>query len=1274
MILRRVSRLLGTCLIVATLVSGAAAADDSWISASPGGSVSLKASTQPQAPGILVNRSDTTGLSLAFELPGLAAGPRSTLGGQFTELTWPGASFAGEIGEPRVPIEQRLFVAPAGTTPVLTVTAKTATIVTSAETGTALRLVPVQPPIPKIPGAAENAKFAYSEAAYAKDADVPAERAFIEDVGTFRGRHVYRLTVCPVAYNAAKQTVTLWRNLSVDVRFEGTPRLQSSLRAPAGLRSAVLNPELISAGARGQRDGGNYLIIVTQALQSSITPFANYKQGQGYAVSTYVVAPGTTNTAIKTYIQSLWGGPSAPDYILLVGDTDTIPHWSGGGDGSPSTDLNYACMDGTSDWHPDIPIGRFPARTPTHVADIIEKTMDIESGNWADPDYAQRAVFMASEDNYTVSEGTHNYVISTYMTPHEIASDKLYCHTYNATTQQVRDAFNGGRVYGIYSGHGGTTSWADGPPFGQSDVRGLFNYQMYAFVCSFACVTGTYTAEECFTETWIRESDKGAAAIYGSSVNSYWTEDDWLERDLFDTLYDAEEPIREVSPAWQAALVRYLLHNGDEGTTRRYYEMYNLMGDPSLWIPEPGGGHDLRVVPSTDLQTEGMAGGPFDPNGKSYTLTNNGDVPMSYSVSTTATWVDVTNATGTIPAGGNTLVDVSINSEADGFPNGHYEAVVNFVNETNHDGDTPRLVILDVGRTLISVEPSYGLETGGPVGGPFNGAVTYTVTSLRPTPVTVEVAAVQDWISLNGGTTPLSFVLSGTGDTANVVVGISDAANALEVGVYNGTVDFVNATSGEGTTNRPVYLEVGRVLYTPTDVPQSITDYSTITSHIEVTDAYCVGDVNVDVDITHTYIGDLVVELTSPSGVTVRLHNRSGGTTDNLVCTYDEQGGTLPDGPGSLSDFNYAGVTGTWTLTVHDEAGGDTGTLNDWALRIVPLGESCPPIAHDVDVTVEAIIPSSITLDAESIEGEPLDYIILSLPTHGTLADPSGGAITTTPYALLANGDAVTYDPNGIYQGPDAFTYKANDGQDSNVANVSIVVGGPQVVQAFNMDANPGWTTQGLWAWGHPTGQAGDPSNGYTGANVCGYNLNGAYTNGMPEYHLTSTAIDCTDVTDVAVKFRRWLGVESSNYDHAKFSISTNGTTWTTVWEHSGATMTETAWSLQSYDISAYADNHATLFLRWTMGGTDGSLTYCGWNIDDVEIWGVRPITGCTTSPGDMDGNDTVNGADIQAFVSCCVEGGLGSSECACADMDDSGQLNETDVTMFVDRLLSPSR
>ena len=198
--------------------------------------------------------------------------------------------------------------------------------------------------------------------------------------------------------------------------------------------------------------------------------------------------------------------------------------------------------------------------------------------------------------------------------------------------------------------------------------------------------------------------------------------------------------------------------------------------------------------------------------------------------------------------------------------------------------------------------------------------------------------------------------------------------------------------------------------------------------------------------------------------------------------------------------------------------------------------------------------------------------------------------------------------PQGLYSATVQFTNTTNGDGDTQ-RPVSLQVGVPSLQISETFDTNPGWSVQGAWAFGQPTGGNGDhgyadPTSGYTGTNVYGYNLNGAYTNNMPEYHLTSTPIDCTTFTGTRVKFRRWLNVEQPSYDHAYLRVSNNnGTTWTQVWTN-GSEITDNSWQYLDYDISAVADG-TVILLRWTMGTTDSSWLYSGWNIDDVEIWGL---------------------------------------------------------------------
>ena len=101
-----------------------------------------------------------------------------------------------------------------------------------------------------------------------------------------------------------------------------------------------------------------------------------------------------------------------------------------------------------------------------------------------------------------------------------------------------------------------------------------------------------------------------------------------------------------------------------------------------------------------------------------------------------------------------------------------------------------------------------------------------------------------------------------------------------------------------------------------------------IEDSLDITEQGQVIDMEVWVDITHTWIGDLQVTLTGPSSAHVLLHDRSGGNQDNLIKLYDLE--SLP----ALSTFENTPCNGSWTLTVSDNAGRDTGKLNSWGIRL----------------------------------------------------------------------------------------------------------------------------------------------------------------------------------------------------------------------------------------------------------------------------------------------------------------------------------------------------
>ncbi|WP_245887160.1 M28 family metallopeptidase [Umezawaea tangerina] len=105
-----------------------------------------------------------------------------------------------------------------------------------------------------------------------------------------------------------------------------------------------------------------------------------------------------------------------------------------------------------------------------------------------------------------------------------------------------------------------------------------------------------------------------------------------------------------------------------------------------------------------------------------------------------------------------------------------------------------------------------------------------------------------------------------------------------------------------------------------TDV--TIPDLSTVESPITVSGitGNAPATLGVGVDITHTYRGDLVIDLIAPDGTSFRVKNSGNDSGDDVVATYSV------DASGKVAD-------GVWKLRVQDVAAQDTGRINGWSLQ-----------------------------------------------------------------------------------------------------------------------------------------------------------------------------------------------------------------------------------------------------------------------------------------------------------------------------------------------------
>ena len=521
--------------------------------------------------GVTLNKT-SEGYSVNFALPSYRLNTITAENQQFYTIDIPGYGVINEIGLPALPrVSFNMYIPYGEVNPSVNIVR-----VKSEIRELKLKMYPFQQPWEKSNPLSER-PFTINQSYYSSSGKIyPAIE--LSEPFIMNGVKGIIVKIYPFNYNPVENKLT------VITSGEFKLNLHNSI-SPVSGKSKTFNNFFKNIFANyeftAERTGDNYLIITAPAYESDLTPFVNFKSGTGFTVDVFNTnVTGTTNTAIKSFIQQRYDNLSTrPDFILLVGDIGNIPAWAGSGIENPTTDLNYVQLEG-GDYFADAFIGRFSVANSTQLGNAINKSIFMET-NIGSLDL--KNVFMASSDNWQISEGTHNYVINTYFDPAGYTDLKLYSHTYSATTQQLINALNDNQIFAIYSGHGSETSWADGPPLNQSQVNSLIN-TWYPYVYSFACLTGSFSTTECFGETWLRTAH-GASSFYGSSVNSYWDEDDILERNVFKSMFENE--LVRVTPMFVQGMI-YLVdyYGGINGTTLRYMEMYNLMGDPSLPVVE----------------------------------------------------------------------------------------------------------------------------------------------------------------------------------------------------------------------------------------------------------------------------------------------------------------------------------------------------------------------------------------------------------------------------------------------------------------------------------------------------------------------------------------------------------------------------------------------------------------------------------------------------------------------------------------------------------------
>lgn len=391
----------------------------------------------------------------------------------------------------------------------------------------------------------------------------------------------------------------------------------------------------------------------------AIQEFATWKRTQGMMVdivtpSSYN-ATSIANTLKALYTNATEASP-APTYVLLVGDVAQMPvhstqlsnsfYWSMQLDSDHATDLYYTTWS-TDDVLPDCYLGRFSATDTSTLRSIIDKTMYYEKYQFLDDSYLTRAALVAgvSSDNhgYSHADPTMDYIALQYVNAangyntvkyyknntnsHPIGVTVTGSSQSSSTASALKNFYNLGAGWVNYSAHGDWDMWYD-PAFNVTDASRMTNTNMPSFMIGNCCLSNSFNKSTCLGEALLRKGSRaGAVAYIGGTNSTIWDQDFYwsvgvrnsvsanmaldysaLNKGMYDHLFHthgealsdygvtAGKMLFNGNMAVQNAPTASSVWYGTTAELKRYYwEIYELMGDPSL-MPWLGRAETLNVV------------------------------------------------------------------------------------------------------------------------------------------------------------------------------------------------------------------------------------------------------------------------------------------------------------------------------------------------------------------------------------------------------------------------------------------------------------------------------------------------------------------------------------------------------------------------------------------------------------------------------------------------------------------------------------------------------
>jgi len=1181
------------------------------------------------------------GMTVAVEIPGFRMQAIAEGNDSFATLDIPGWSHLQEVGKPAVPVRTIVLAIPDGVEPVVTFVSK------SEVRAAPLDVWPVQLPLPDIYPEPEF-EFQRNADVYASDDFYPAGNIVKSSVGRLRNRRILVVEVASMRVRPASREALIAESFELEVTFTTTLTGNSSQSQGEHLREGFADGML-----------SKYMILMDDQYTNNakLAEFVEWKKRKGYDVdivkTSDIDAGGSpTNGQIISYMQGL-SAADYPEYLLVIGDHspgsgvhgfffNSYQTWSEG-----YSDLYFACRDNT-DFYPDLYHGRLPATNNASLTLMLDKILEMDRSPPQSNIY-QRVCVAGQIQDY--SGGANNI------------ADRLFCETadsiscyfeqdaggvdYTATRAMVNpdnvdtncewsygsilwedgdtigtrvhqnflsvtdarnriiDDVNAGLAILQHRDHGSVGGWGD-PYFSYSHVRSyLTNGVNRPVVFSINCLTGSYHKQNNFARAWLEHINGGAYAVFAPVDVSFSWRNDWLTHGFYAAFLsdyvswhnasttpnwpaskDLPAPGGAYGAAGSARRLGEILNFGKMYMGEHYnydektFRLFHVFGDPETW---------LQLSTLTDLSISH----PSTVGGGSQTITvTTGETNVQVCLYSEALNIHmVTNTTGTsasfdVTTSSTGTIHTTVTKygcrpyEGSIFAGTYFE-----FNAAEHSADedagTVSITVERIGETNSAVSVDYFTSNDSAVAGSDYTSASGTLNfAAGQTNRTFLITLINDTDPEGQETMNLALrdpstnTLLGEQDTAVLTIVDDDGPGEL---CFSSSLFW--ATEDEGQAELTVsrlngdtgIISVDFATTTGSSAHAGV-DFISTNGTLELTNGQLSASIYVDL------INDTLDEANETFGV--NLSNPVGAalasqTNTTLVLVDDDESGSLSF---SSSMYTCSETSGIVSLMLTRTGGSDGGISVDYS-----------------------------TSNMNAVAGQ--DYTTSS----GSLQMTHGITSATVNITILndSTDEQAEYFAVGLCNPTNVQIYGIS------TTTVRIVNEDGHIFDEF-LDDDPGWITEGDWAFGKPQGRGGsstggsgdnDPLSGYTGTNVYGYNLSGSYANDITQtLYLTSCAIDCSGYEDVTLHFWRWLGVAVPILDRASIQLSIDGNSWVDVWSNI-SWISESAWTNMHHSLSPLADNQSTVYVRWGMGTTDASAQYCGWNIDDVEITGTAILS-----------------------------------------------------------------